>query len=163
MRLRFSIRRLMGVVLIAAMWLTAWRFAGGISANLALNLTVLALIAATYKSRFAAGRDGAWWLGFITLGWVHLVLWLAGVPWGQGYVFRIDFITGLVFWVLAANVGPDRLGSDLFHDPEPAVARTVILQCLTTIIVALIGAWSFSFAAWAAEQRRRDTASTRRE
>jgi hypothetical protein len=162
MRIQFSISRLMIVVLIAAVVLTAWRYAGGISANLTLNVTALILIAATYKARFAQGRDAAWWLGFATLGWLHLVFWLGGVPWGQGYVFRIDFITGIVFWILAANVGPDQLGSDMSHDPEPAIARTLILQCATTVIVALIGAWSFSFAAWAGEQKKKSAASGQR-
>jgi hypothetical protein len=159
MRIQFSISRLMMVVLIAAIVLTAWRFAGRISANLTLNVTVLVLIAATYKARFAQGRDAAWWLGFATLGWVHLGAWLAGVPWSQGYVFRIDFVTGIVFWILAANVGLDQLGADMFHDPEPAIARTLILECATTVIVALIGAWSFSIAARAGEQQRKSAAS----
>lgn len=155
MQLRFSISRLMLVVLVAALVLTAWRFAGRISANLILNVTVAALILATYKARFAQGREGAWWLGFITLGWVHLFFWLGGVPWGQGYVFRVDFISGVVFWILAANVGVEKLASDMIRDSEPAVARTLILQCATTIIVSLIGAWSFSFAAWVGDQRQR--------
>ena len=153
MRFQFSISRLMIVVLVAALVLTAWRFAGRISANLFLNLTVVALIAATYKARFAQGRKGAWWLGFTTLGWVHLVFWLGGVPWGQGYVFRIDLISDVVFWVLAANVGLEQLGSNMARDPEPAIARTLILQCVTTIMVSLIGAWSFSFAAWVGDRR----------
>jgi hypothetical protein len=161
MRIQFSISRLMIVVLIAAIAMTAWRYAGRISANLTLNVTVLALIAATYKARFTQGRAAAWWLGFATLGWVHLGLWLAGVPWGQGYVFRIDLITSVVYWVLAANVGIEALGSDMVRDPEPAIARTLILQCATTVVVALIGAWSFSFAAWAGEQQRKSTASGR--
>ncbi len=159
MRIQFSISRLMIVVPIAAVVLTAWRYAGGISANLTLNVTALVLIVATYKARYAQGREAAWWLSFATLGWLHLVFWLGGVPWGQGYVFRIDFITDIVFWVLTANVGPDQLGSDMFRDPEPAIARTLILQCAAAMIVALIGAWSFSFAAWAGEQQRKSAAS----
>jgi hypothetical protein len=158
MRLQFSISRLMIVILIAAVVLTAWRFAGRISANLMLNATLVVLIAATYKARFAQGRDGAWWLGFATLGWVHLAFWLAGIPWGQGYVFRIDFITEMVFWILAANVGIDQLGSNMSRDPEPAIARTLILQCLTTTVVASIGAWSFWFAARVGEKRRMNVA-----
>ena len=154
MRFRFSISRLMLVVLVAAVGLTAWRYAGRISANLILNATVLVLIAATYKARFAQGRDAARWLGFATLGWVHLFSWLGGVHWGQGYVFRIDFLSSAVFWVLAANVGAQQLGFDMVRDPEPAVARTLILQCLTTIIVSMIGSWSFSIAAWVGERRR---------
>ena len=153
MRFQFSISRLMIVVLAAALVLTAWRFADQISANLVLNVTIVALIAATYKARSAQGRKGAWWLGFATLGWVHLFFWLGGVPWGQGYVFGIDFISGLVFWVLAANVGLEQLGSDMVRDPEPAIARTLILQCVTTIIVSSIGAWSFSIAAWVGDRR----------
>jgi hypothetical protein len=46
----------------------------------------------------------------------------------------------------------------MVRDPEPAVARTLILQCLTTIIVALIGAWSFSFASLVGERRRKSGA-----
>jgi hypothetical protein len=153
MRVQFSILRLMIVVLAAALVLAAWRLAGRISANLVLNLTVVALIAATYKARSAQGRKGVWWLGFATLGWVHLFFWLCGVPWGQGYAFRVDFISSLVFWVLAANVGLEQLATDMTRDPEPAVARTLILQCATTIIVSLIGAWSFSFAAWLGDRR----------
>ena len=67
MRMQLSISPLMIVVLIAAVVLTAWRYAGGISANLTLNVTVLVLITATYKARFARGRNAAWWLGFAAL------------------------------------------------------------------------------------------------
>jgi hypothetical protein len=46
-------------------------------------------------------------------------------------------------------VGLDRLAFNLRLDPPAAVARTVILECLTTLIVGLLGAWAFSVAALA--------------
>jgi hypothetical protein len=147
MRIQFSIRRLMGAVLIAAIGLTAWRFAGNVAANIVFNLTVGVLILATYQARFTSGRAGARWLGFATLGWAHLVLWLAGMPWGQSYAFNLTFITDLVFWILAANVGLDQLAFNLRLDSQPAIARTVILQCLTSLIVGLLGAGAFSLGA----------------
>jgi hypothetical protein len=146
MRLRFSIRRLMGIVLLAAIGLTAWRFAGKVSANIVFNLTVVVLILATYKSKFTLGRAGARWLGFATLGWAHLVLWLAGMPWGQNYSFNLSFISDILFWILAADIGTDQLAFNLRLDSEPAIARTVILQCLTSLIVGFLGAGAFSFA-----------------
>jgi hypothetical protein len=137
----------MGVVLVAAIGLTAWRFAGNVSANIIFNLTVGVLIVATYKARFTPGRAGARWLGFATLGWAHLVLWLAGMSWGQSYSFNLSLITDVVFWILAADVGPDQLAFNLRLDSQPAIARTLILQCLTSLIVGLLGAWAFSLAA----------------
>jgi hypothetical protein len=136
-------------VLVAAIGLTAWRFAGIVWANIIFNLTVGVLIFATYQARFTPGRAGARWLGFATLGWAHLVLWLAGMPWGQSYSFNLSFITDVVFWILAADVGHDQLAFNLRVDSQPAIARTVILQCLTSLIVGLLGAWAFSFAALA--------------
>jgi hypothetical protein len=154
MRLRFSIATGMVVVLIAAIVLAAWRMAGPVAANIFLNLTVAVLIFGTYRARSTPGRAGAWWSGFATLGWTHLVVWLAGMPWGQGYGFPISLITDVVFWILAANVGPEQLASNLRVDPPVAVARTVILQCLTSLIVGLLGAWAFSLAALAASVPR---------
>ena len=113
MRLRFTIARLMGVVLFAAIGLTAWRYAGNASANIIFNLTVLVLIVATYKAKFTVGRDGAWWLGFATLGWAHLGLWVAAKPWQHLYSFNLSLITDVVYWVLAANVGISQLAENL--------------------------------------------------
>jgi hypothetical protein len=160
MRLRFTIARLMVVVLIAAIGLTAWRLANYVVANVIFNLTVLVLIVATYKAKFTVGRDGAWWLGFATLGWAHLGVWLAGKPWEQDFSFNLSLITDVVYWVLAANVGIDQLASNLRLDTEPAKARTLLVECLTTMIVGLIGAWSFSFAALVGARRTQRAGST---
>jgi hypothetical protein len=155
MRLRFTIARLMVVVLIAAIVLTAWQLAGKAAANIILNLTVLVLIVATYKAKFASGRDGAWWLGFATLGWAHLGLWMATNPWQHYYSFKLILFTDVVYWVLAANVGLEQLADDLRFDPEDAKARTVLFECLTAMVAGLIGAWCFSFAARVGERIRR--------
>jgi hypothetical protein len=155
MRLRFTISRLMGVVLIAAILLTAWQLAGKAAANIILNLTVLVLIVATYKAKFASGRDGAWWLGFATLGWAHLGLWVAAKPWQHFYSFNPSLITDVVYWVLAANVGFPHLADDLRFDPEEAKARTILVECLTAMVAGLIGAWCFSLASWVGERTRR--------
>jgi hypothetical protein len=160
MRLRFTISRLMGVVLIAAILLTAWQLAGKAAANIILNLTVLVLIVATYKAKFASGRDGAWWLGFATLGWAHLGLWVATNPWQHFYRFRLILITDVVYWVLAANVGFPQLADDLRFDPEEAKARTILVECLTATVAGLIGAWSFSFAALVGARRTQRAGST---
>jgi hypothetical protein len=160
MRLRFTISRLMLVVLIAAIGLTAWRLANYVVADVIFNLTVLVLIVATYKAKFTSGRDGAWWLGFATLGWAHLVLWVAAIPWQYLYSFNLSLITDVVYWVLAANVGIGQLASNLRLDTEPAKARTILLECLTTMVVGLLGAWSFSFAALVGARRPQRAGST---
>jgi hypothetical protein len=147
MRLRFTIARMMGVVLVIAVGLAAWQIANNTWANIVFNVTVLVLIVATYNARFAPGKAGAWWLGFATLGWAHLVLWLCGRPWAESYSFNLSVVTDLVYFVLSANVGFDQLASSLSRDLEPAKARTVLMECATTLIVGLIGAWSFFLAA----------------
>jgi hypothetical protein len=55
-------------------------------------------------------------------------------------------IDSILFWILAADIGPDQLAFNLRLDSEPAIARTVILQCLTSLIVGFLGAGAFSFA-----------------
>ncbi len=109
MRLRFTIARLMGVVLFAAIGLTAWRLANYVVANVIFNLTVLVLIVATYKAKFTVGRDGAWWLGFATLGWAHPRPLGGRETLATFYSFNLSLITDVVYWVLAANVGIDQL------------------------------------------------------
>jgi hypothetical protein len=161
MRFRFTIARLMVVVLIAAVVLTAWRFAGNVSSNIIFNLTVAFLILATYQAKAAPGKDGAWWLGFATLGWVHLVLG-AGTPWSRGFTFNLTFISGLVFWILAALVQFDQGGLNLSLNTEADIARAFILECLTSLIVGFLGALAFSFA-WSirAASQERPTARPR--
>jgi hypothetical protein len=159
MRLRYTLARMMGVVLIAAVVLAAWTHASNASACVVFNATVLVLIVATFKARFAPGRDGAWWLGFATLGWAHLVLWLAARPWAESYSFNLDLFTDVVYWVLAADVGIDRLASNLTRDLEPAKARTVLLECVTTWVVGLLGAWSFRVAAFVRARPQPDRAT----
>jgi len=144
----------MGVVLMAAIVLAAWRFANNVSANIIFNLTVAMLIIATYQAKFTPGRQGAWWSGFATLGWVHLVLWLAGMPWERSYSFRVSFISDTVFWILAAIVGLDQGAFDLRLDFEPTIARTLILQSLTSLVVGFVGAWAFSFVAFLGQGQR---------
>jgi hypothetical protein len=68
------------------------------------------------------------------------------MPWRQSYAFNLIFITEIVFWILATNVGLDRLAFNLRLDSQSAIARTVILQCLTSLIVGLLGACAFSLA-----------------
>jgi hypothetical protein len=141
-------------VLIAAIVLAAWQRAGNVAANIILNLTVLVLIVATYKAKFASGRDGAWWLGFATLGWAHLGLWVATNSWQPFYHFRIILFTDVAYWVLAANVGLEQLTDDLRSGLDAAKARTVLVECLAAMVDAVIGAWCFSFASWLGERTR---------
>ncbi len=73
-RLRFSIAGLMGIVLIAALGLTALRDVSPIwlGAMYLLSRGVLAL--AILPAVFRRGAARAWWLGFCLFGWGYLYL-----------------------------------------------------------------------------------------
>ncbi|MGO9471601.1 MAG: hypothetical protein ACLQVF_46555 [Isosphaeraceae bacterium] len=72
--IRFSIAGLMGIVLVAAIGLAAWRNASETWAGVMLLLTcgVLALAVVGVVCRTEAER--AWWLGFALFGWGYLAL-----------------------------------------------------------------------------------------
>jgi hypothetical protein len=140
-------------VLVVAFAMTVWRSPDAVAVNLVVNATVLVLIVAIYKARFSQGRTAAWWLGFATVGWVHLIFWFCRRQLSGGTGFNIYFPTGLIFlWLEDALFGmPIRL--DKVQEMNAMMARLLIFQSTTTMIAAFIGAWCFSTAARMAERR----------
>jgi hypothetical protein len=71
---RFSIARLMGVVLLVALGLAALRDSSEIWAGVLLLLTSGILALAVVGAACRRGADRAWWLGFAVFGWGYLAL-----------------------------------------------------------------------------------------
>lgn len=100
-RIRFSIASFMGVIIFVAVGIAALQSATQLWVNIVFNLVVALLLVATYKAKCAQGIAGAWWAGFAAFGWVHLVLGVAGPPWGNQYEVRLTVFTEeIFFWVV---------------------------------------------------------------
>ena len=73
-RLRFSIARLMGIVLVSAVGLAAWHNADEPWAGVMLLLTWGILCLAIVGAVYCKGARRAWWLGFAIFGWGYFAL-----------------------------------------------------------------------------------------
>ena len=74
-KLRFSIGGLMGIVLAAAVGLTALKSASRIWAGAMLLLTCGILALGVVGAIYRQGTRRAWWLGFSHFGWGYMALW----------------------------------------------------------------------------------------
>jgi hypothetical protein len=133
----------MAVVIAFAVALAALKAATQLSVNIAFNLVVAGLLIATYKAKCARGVEGTWWAGCASFGWAHLVLGLIGMPWGQHYGVAPDLITAEITWRLTSLLEPDM---------SPAAGQRVtsialVLHCVLSVVVALLGGTIFRFAA----------------
>jgi hypothetical protein len=73
--LRFSIAGLMGIVLVAAVGLTALKSASRIWAGAMLLLTCGILTLGVVGAIYRQGTRRGWWLGFSLFGWGYTALW----------------------------------------------------------------------------------------
>src|ERR1700677_2099755 len=70
-RMRFSIARLMGFVLIVALGFGGLKAASPLLASIYYSLTLLALVIGVLVAIQARGRRKAFFVGFSVLGWVY--------------------------------------------------------------------------------------------
>ena len=75
---RFSIARLMGAVLVAAVGLAALRNASPIWAGAMVLSTYVVLGLAILCAVLRGRAERAWWLGFCVFGWGYLASWGVG-------------------------------------------------------------------------------------
>jgi len=149
---RFSIARLMGVVLATSIGLTALRYSSATWAALmflvASGVVALGLVGVVCCKD--AGR--AWWLGFVLFGGGYLALAfcpdfeLAGEP-------AVDLVSALSPY-LGIPTSPSEPFGQIFPDGRTASRR--IIHCFVSLIVAVIGGLSAHvlFAAPLAEMVR---------
>lgn len=152
-RFHLSIASLMAVMVPLAIGLAAFRSADQLWVNIVFNLVVAVLLMATYEAKCSQGIKGAWWAGFASFGWCHLVLGLLGMPWARQYGDS-QLITSEITTQVVALLQSDISAAVL----QRAMGRAVIVHCLLCLVFALLGATIFSrFAARriASEQARR--------
>jgi hypothetical protein len=142
-RFHVSIASLMAVMIPIALGLAAFQSATQLWVNIVFNLVVAVLLVATYKAKCSQGIEGAWWAGFASFGWGHLVLGLLGMPWGQHYGVGPELVTGEITGRVVALLEPDRSAAVL----QRVIARVLVVHCVLCVLLSLLGAYVFSFFA----------------
>jgi hypothetical protein len=137
MRAKCSIARLMLVVAAVAGFFAAWSDASEAAATVVLNLTVVLLLAASYKARYSRRHAAAFWLGFAVTGWVNLA---AGFWQSEINLATVVAVDRLLRWV-----GPNSLAYGTTR-PGADVSRGVMLWCLLSLAAAAAGGWAFRSA-----------------
>jgi hypothetical protein len=148
---RLSIASLMAVMIPVALGLVAFREATQFWVDTVFNLVVASLLLATYKARCSRGTAGAWWTGFAAFGWTHQALGLVGMPWGQHFGVSPNLVTIQIAWRLVAYIDPDPSAAAL----QAWTARFLVLHSLLSLVLALLGAATFSFFAGRGERATR--------
>ena len=155
-KLRFSIAGLMGVVVVSAVGLAAWRNADETWAGVMMLLTCGVLALAVVGAFYREGARRAWWLGFSVFGWGYMALWT--LCYESSWTMRpTTMVLQLVepwMWSLATPIGGGIVGfgggmMGGGGGPDP---RWFLLvgQCLWALLTAAIGgasAWFFLGAA----------------
>lgn len=152
MRLRVSIRMLLAVVTLVAVTLAAWQRATETWANVVFNLTVLALLVASFKARYSRGTEGASYFGFALCGWAYLVLAVVSKSLMAAHHHLETPADALLSKVV------NYMGQELLGIPDASGAprsRYLILQCLIALVHALLGAAVFRFFATRTEMSGR--------
>jgi hypothetical protein len=142
-RFRLSIASLMVVMIPLAIGLAAIRSATQLWVNLVFNLVVAVLLMALYKAKCSQGIDGAWWAGFASFGWCHLVLGLLGNSFAQHYGVEPLLLTAEITWRVLDLLEPDSSAADL----QRVIARTLVVHCVVSLFFALLGATVFRYFA----------------
>src|SRR4051794_18003090 len=106
-RFHISVAGLMVIMIPLALGLAALQAATQVWVNIIFNLVVAALLTATYQAKHYKGAAGAFWAGFASFGWAHLVLGLIGMPWGQHYGVSPDLVTQEVTGLLVSLLEAD--------------------------------------------------------
>jgi hypothetical protein len=140
-RFRLSIATLMVVMIPFAIGLAAFQSATQLWVNLVFNLVVVVLLVATYQAKSSQGIDGAWWAGFASLGWCHLVLGLLGNSFAQHYEVQPLLLTAEITWRVLDLLEPDSSAAAL----QRVIARTLVVHCVVSLLIALLGATVFKY------------------
>jgi hypothetical protein len=142
-RLRLSIASLMVVMIPLAIGLAAIRLATQLWVNLVFNFVVVVLLVATYQAKFSQGIDAAWWAGFSSFGWCHLVLGLLGNSFAQHYGVQPELVTAEITWRVLDLLESDTSVAAL----QRVIARALVVHCVMSLLIALLGATVFKYFA----------------
>jgi hypothetical protein len=141
-RLRLSIASLMVVMIPLAIGLAAFQSATQLWVNLIFNLVVAVLLLALYKAKCSQGIDGAWWAGFASFGWCHLVLGLLGNSVAH-YGVQPELLTAEITWRVLGLLESDTSVAAL----QRVIARALVVHCFMSLLIALLGATIFRYFA----------------
>src|SRR4051812_8111943 len=139
-RFHISLAGLMAIMIPLALGFAALQAATQVWVNITFNLVVAALLTATYQAKRHKGAAGAWWAGFASFGWAHLVLGLIGMPWGQHFGISPDLVTQEVIGRLVSLLEPDTSAAAL----KTWTAKNLVVHCISSLLFGLIGAAVFS-------------------
>jgi hypothetical protein len=142
-RFRLSIATLMVVMIPFAIGLAAFQSATQLWVNLVFNLVVAVLLMALYKAKCSQGIDGAWWAGFASFGWCHLVSGLLGNSFSQHYGVQPELVTAEIIWRVLDLLESDTSVAAL----QRVIARALVVHCVMSLLIALLGATVFSYFA----------------
>ena len=142
-RFRLSIGTLMVVMIPFAIGLAAFQSATQLWVNLVFNLVVAVLLMALYKAKCSQGIDGAWWAGFASFGWCHLVLGLLGNSFSQHYGVQPELVTAEITWRVLDLLESDTSVAAL----QRVIARALVIHCVMSLLIALLGATIFRYFA----------------
>lgn len=165
-KMRFTIARLMGVVLVMGLGSVALRFSSETWAGVMLLVTCGVLLLAFVGAACRGTRERAWWLGFALFGSGYLAMahWTSGFNRTLPTIDLVDFIASKLGLTLETGMRPGREGWEWL---APA-AR--ILHCLWALALALLGCLAAGILVGiaanrtppAAEEERADRGPSRR-
>jgi hypothetical protein len=141
-RFRLSIASLMVVMIPLAIGLAAFQSATQLWVNLIFNLVVAVLLLALYKAKCSQGIDGAWWAGFASFDWCHLVVGLLGNSVAH-YGVQPELLTAEITWRVLGLLEPDASATAL----QRVIARALVVHCVMSLLFAMLGATVFRYFA----------------
>lgn len=125
--IRFSIARLMTIIVFLAVSFAALKDPSDLKAHLLFNLVLVCLSAGVLCALFRTGGERAFWAGFSLFGWISLVLTLA-VP-------HLSLLTDLRDYLYAP---PPPVNSGVTATFMP-LALSVAFDSLAFIVLAFMG------------------------
>ena len=134
-KIRFSLARLMGVVLVMAIGFAAVRRSSEAWAGLMLLLTCGVLMLAMVGAICRGPDERAWWLGFVLFGagYLALALWMSH----SGQILpTITLSESMHSWLGMPVPPPPRIG-DVGWESLPPIHR--LLHCIWALAFALVG------------------------
>jgi hypothetical protein len=134
-RIRFTIARLMGVVLIMALGLAALRTPTEAGAGVMLLFTCGLVMVSLVGAVCRAPAERAWWLGFALFGFGYLAMahWTSAFDQPLPTIALVDFVVSKLGLTIATGMQTGRQGWEYL---SPA-AR--ILHCLWALALGLFG------------------------
>jgi hypothetical protein len=135
---RFSIARLMGFGVIAAVGVAALKYANEVWASACFTVMLVILVLAILHAIQARGKDRAYWIGFAVAGWAYVAA-LFG-PFGTEDVSMTPSLaTGVVVDLLETVIHPEANNSriSVTFTSTPIPARATFATFSTTPLIAL--------------------------